>query len=148
MRFRTLSWFILFVGLMFPGYSIGQEKAIVGWLERVRISPENLVMRAKLDHARAYSDKVVARNQAWPKPFACADRQLVDAFFVVGKNFGGPHEFVVQMQLRLVSQVCLHGARGTLCACDRAPCSASAGDADCRLSMATSALPPRRASCA
>jgi hypothetical protein len=35
--------------LIFPVWSAGQEKTIAGWLEKVRISPENLLIRAKLD---------------------------------------------------------------------------------------------------
>ena len=32
-------------------------------------------LKAKLDHVREYGEKVSARNQAWPKPFTCADRK-------------------------------------------------------------------------
>lgn len=39
------------------------------------------VLRAKLDHAIAYDQKVSARNQAWPKPFTCADRQVYSAMW-------------------------------------------------------------------
>ena len=39
------------------------------------------VLRAKLDHAIAYDQKVSARNEAWPKPFNCADRQVYSAMW-------------------------------------------------------------------
>jgi len=39
------------------------------------------VLKAKLAHASAYNEKVSARNQAWPKPFACADRQVYAAMW-------------------------------------------------------------------
>ena len=39
------------------------------------------VLRAKLDHAIAYDQKVSARNKAWPKPFNCADRQIYSAMW-------------------------------------------------------------------
>jgi len=39
------------------------------------------VLRAKIDHAIAYDEKVSARNRAWPKPFACADRQVYEAMW-------------------------------------------------------------------
>ncbi len=33
-------------------------------------------MKKNWDHASEVNARVMARNQAWPKPFACADRQL------------------------------------------------------------------------
>jgi uncharacterized protein (DUF2237 family) len=38
-------------------------------------------LKAKLEHASQYNDKVSARNQAWPKPFTCADRQVYSAMW-------------------------------------------------------------------
>lgn len=38
-------------------------------------------LKAKLDHAIAYDEKVSARNRAWPKPFTCADRQVYAAMW-------------------------------------------------------------------
>lgn len=38
-------------------------------------------LKAKLDHAIAYDEKVSARNRAWPKPFTCADRQVYSAIW-------------------------------------------------------------------
>lgn len=32
--------------------------------------------RARMDATQAQNDKIYARNEAWPKPFACASRQL------------------------------------------------------------------------
>ena len=57
------------------------------------------VLKAKLQHAQAYSAKVSARNQAWPKPFNCADRQvysamwgpLLDAGFADQTTINGVH---------------------------------------------------------
>lgn len=37
--------------------------------------------REKLDAMRAESAKITARNDAWPKPFACADRQVYHDIF-------------------------------------------------------------------
>ncbi len=39
------------------------------------------VLRAKLEYAKQINDKVSARNQAWPKPFTCADRQIYTAMW-------------------------------------------------------------------
>ncbi len=33
-------------------------------------------MKARIAHYQAQSEKIAARNAAWPKPFACADAQL------------------------------------------------------------------------
>lgn len=38
-------------------------------------------LKAKIDHAIAYDEKVSARNRAWPKPFNCADRQVYSAIW-------------------------------------------------------------------
>lgn len=38
-------------------------------------------LKAKRAHQRAINAKITARNDAWPKPFACADRQLYHSFF-------------------------------------------------------------------
>ena len=35
--------------------ALSQEKQVVGWLEKVRISPENLIFRAKLDTGAKHS---------------------------------------------------------------------------------------------
>lgn len=39
-------------------------------------SAKRAEFKGKLDHLSAEIDKVRGRNQAWPKPFDCADRQL------------------------------------------------------------------------
>ena len=38
-------------------------------------------LRDRIDHARANSAKVAARNEAWPKPFNCASRQVYFSFW-------------------------------------------------------------------
>ncbi len=38
-------------------------------------------LKAKLEHAKQINAKVSARNQAWPKPFTCADRQIYTAMW-------------------------------------------------------------------
>lgn len=38
-------------------------------------------LKAKCAHQRAINQKITARNDAWPKPFACADRQLYNSFW-------------------------------------------------------------------
>ena len=37
--------------------------------------------KAKCAHCQAINARIQARNNAWPKPFACADRQLYHSFF-------------------------------------------------------------------
>ena len=37
--------------------------------------------KAKLAHTAAINGRIAARNEAWPKPFACSDRQLMFATF-------------------------------------------------------------------
>ena len=39
------------------------------------------VLKAKIAHAAEIDAKVVARNQAWPKPFACASRNLYASYW-------------------------------------------------------------------
>ena len=39
------------------------------------------VLRAKIAHAQEIDSKVVARNAAWPKPFACASRNLYASYW-------------------------------------------------------------------
>ena len=39
------------------------------------------VLKAKINHALELDAKVSARNQAWPKPFTCADRQIYSAMW-------------------------------------------------------------------
>ena len=58
--------------------------------------------RSKLDHNRKLNQKIVARNDAWPKPFECLDRQsyhnvwlpLLDAGYeqhsILSDNFFDP----------------------------------------------------------
>ena len=38
-------------------------------------------LKAKFAHAQEYNAKVAGRNEAWPKPFTCGDRQLYSAYF-------------------------------------------------------------------
>jgi hypothetical protein len=46
--YKVFLWVVL-IACMFPVSGEGQEKVVVGWLEKVYISPGNLIVRAKLD---------------------------------------------------------------------------------------------------
>ena len=39
------------------------------------------VLKAKIEHARQIDSRVVARNEAWPKPFNCASRNLYASYW-------------------------------------------------------------------
>ena len=39
------------------------------------------VLKARLQHAREIDARVIARNQAWPKPFNCASRTLYSSYW-------------------------------------------------------------------
>ena len=56
-----------------PGCSGGCAAGGVGGVGGCQFANE---LKARSAHARMIHDRVSARNQAWPKPFDCADRQL------------------------------------------------------------------------
>lgn len=39
------------------------------------------VLKAKIAHAQEIDSRVIARNEAWPKPFACASRNLYASYW-------------------------------------------------------------------
>lgn len=39
------------------------------------------VLKAKIAHAQEIDSRVIARNEAWPKPFACASRSLYASYW-------------------------------------------------------------------
>lgn len=54
--------------------------------------------KAKLAHAQQVSDVVAARNAAWPKPFACADKQLYHSLWTPMINAGFEDQCILSNQ--------------------------------------------------
>jgi len=52
-------------------------------------------LKAKCRHQQAINNRIEARNAAWPKPFACADRQLYFSFFDPMINRGHEEQCVL-----------------------------------------------------
>jgi hypothetical protein len=46
-----------------------------------RLHQHGEVLKAKIAHAQAIDARVSARNEAWPKPFACASRNLYASYW-------------------------------------------------------------------
>lgn len=53
-------------------------------------------LKAKCAHQRAINQKITARNDAWPKPFQCADRQLYNSFWGAQIDQGWEEQCVLE----------------------------------------------------
>lgn len=86
-----------------------------GWCPRCQAFREKT--RAHLDHLGAIHDVGSARNKAWPKPFACADRQrlfamwdqMLDQGWRAGCIFTNDHFVADSEQLNEAGQAKLAG---------------------------------------
>jgi hypothetical protein len=79
-NFRTLSMIVM-ISLVTPGTLFAQEKQTVGWVERARITPGDIVLEAKLDTGadgcsiNALDIQELERdNRTWVK-FTIADKK-------------------------------------------------------------------------
>jgi hypothetical protein len=102
MRFIIISAILFIVGVISPAFSAGQEKAIVGWLEKVHISPENLPVRAKLDTG-AKTSSITALNMV---EFYRSEELWV-RFDVINKK---RKRITLEKKVKRVAQIKRHGA--------------------------------------
>jgi hypothetical protein len=102
MRIRTLLVVMVTITFLFPLPGAGQEKAVFGWLEKVRIYPGGLVVRAKLDTGAKTSSLTALNMVSFVR-----DSELWVRFDVADKK---GKKITLEQKVHRVTRIKRHGA--------------------------------------